>query len=213
MKKFLLLGFLWCIIFAAVAQDEKTDFPYKNTIKLSPLSVYSSSFNLNYERRIGKDMGIFISEGICYVENDEAITLFSSSYEGTGGTMSGYLSELQFRYYFHSKQKMQNNWNRFFFAPYGFYRQYQINDYYYYLDPYTQQNKKDYTINSFGGGCLIGYCLEANKFSFEVFTGGGIKLSNTDMSTAVEEKYKDNVLSPAYEGIVLKLGINIGFNF
>ncbi len=216
MKKFFFISLLIVGITTVLfAQTESTGLPYKNSIKLSPLGFNFNSFYLNYERRLGNDYGLVFTGGLYYYENNNSNNYISFPFfdYNVNANMNGYLSELQFRNYFFTKHSSANKWTRFFFAPYGFYRYYDVKDYYPDYSNLNTLNKKDYTIQTFGGGCVIGISLEVNKFSMEIFTGGGIKLGNTDMEDEVENNFKNEVYSPAYKGIVPKFGFNLGFNF
>ncbi len=203
MKKIILIVMLFSIIIIVNAQEETAKFPYKNSFSLSPFGFANKTLYLNYERGFGNKFGLQLSGGVYYYEKEYANL--------------GYMGELQFRYYFQAKPYKEYTWNRFFFAPYVFDRQYQISDYKYRVYDHNYNNYteyiKDYYINSYGGGTVIGYNLVVKKFTMEVFLGGGIKLCTTDVTGDAKNEFQDDIISPAYRGIVPKAGFNLGFNF
>jgi hypothetical protein len=213
MKKIILILFLFSIIFNLTAQEEKHELPYKNSIEFSSLNFIQNACFLNYERRLGKNFGLVLTGGFHYSVNQHYFSLFqSSSDEDMQYTEKGYLSEFQLRYYFLTKQKSENKWKRFFIGSYGFYRYYLINNY---TDAVYRHNDEtgNFTINSFGGGNVIGYNLAVGRFTLDFFTGGGLKQSNSNMDNYTETEFKDYLFSVMYTGITLKLGFNIGFCF
>jgi hypothetical protein len=200
MEKFIIGIMLTCLITSANAQEQIKIFPSKNSVSFSLLGFANNSFFINYERWLGGKSGIMLIGGIYY---------HNKNY-----TNIGFLGELQYRYYFESKSFKENVWNRVFFAPYFFDRQYQINNYKYYSFLYHSDIANDFSINSFGGGAVMGYKLSGKKFLFEVFLGGGIKLCSDNLDSDIGPfAFRNNFFDPAYKGIEPKLGFNIGFCF
>ncbi len=216
MKKNLTFYLLIIIITNIYAQNDVLKFPYKNSIKLSPLSFCNSLF-LNYERNLGSKFGVVLSQGIYYYNSilpkSPIDFLRNGLNPGIEGNTIGYLSELQTRFYFNEKQKSEKKRSRLFVAPYGLYYIYNTNDYYYFEGQKSNPTRPDYKLTSFGGGILIGYTFEINKFSIELYTGGGLKQNKTDMDKMVTRHFQTDVFSIAYKGIVPKFGFNLGFNF
>jgi hypothetical protein len=200
MKKTLLIAILLGTITTLFAQEQLV-YPFKNTIKISPLSFANNTFLMSYEHGFGKNSGVNLSAGIYYYENNN----------NTSST-TGYLGELQYRYYFLVNQTKNNDkvWNRLFFAPYAFYRQYQVETNYFDYG-YNPNNK--YTVNTYGGGVILGYHLSLYKFSFEVYAGGGIKLFADDTKTRIMGRFSGDFFNSSHQGIAPKAGLNIGFSF
>jgi hypothetical protein len=200
MKKTLLIAILLGT-FATLSAQEQPTYSFKNTIKISPISFANNTFLMSYERGFGKYSGVNLSAGIYYYENNN----------NTSST-TGYLGELQYRYYFLANQAKSNDkiWNRLFFAPYAFYRQYQVESNF--IDRVYQASGK-YAVNSYGGGVTLGYHLSLSKFSFEVYAGGGIKLYADNSKTRIMGRYIGDIFNSSHPGIVPKAGLNIGFSF
>ncbi len=207
MRKILLIVLLISTSTTLFAQ-EKTVYPFKNSIKLSPFSFFKQNFIINYERSIGKSSGLVLSAGVYYNEDRYYNTLNSND----DYSIIGYLGELQYRNFYLIKQGKHNGWNRLFFSPYVFERQYQFNGRYNDLQFAPFETHKN-TVNVYGGGVTMGYNLTVSKFSFEVYAGGGIRLFDDKASDIYLGSNSLFGSTHIYKGIVAKAGFNVGFAF
>jgi hypothetical protein len=207
MRKTLLITILLCSITALFAQQPV--FPYKNTFSMSPFGLFSHIFMTGYERGFKNNQSIVLSAGL--YSNGNGITIGNMDYD-----IEGYLGELQYRNYFICNQGKNHDkiWNRLFFAPYAFFRYYEFTEMKEDNSIVFEKNPDiKYQINSYGGGLLLGYALSIQRFSFEAYMGGGIKLSDHNLSPELEDKYTRYMWSLAFKGVVPRVGFNIGFSF
>jgi hypothetical protein len=214
LKKIFFLVIMLTSITLTLSAQENLNYPYKNTIGLSPFAIFTNIFMTSYERGIGDNSGINLSAGL--YSNATGVTVGNVKYNS-----EGYLGEIQYRYYFFSNQSKKNDkiWNRMFFSPYVFERYYEL------IEMDDDNNNSNtivitrskstvkYKINSYGGGFLIGYKMNIKRLSFETFLGGGMKLSSHHLDSETEKRYSQHIGSLAYKGIVPRLGFNIGFSF
>ena len=69
MRKFNLIVLISFSYLFVNAQDQGSAAAYRNSIKISPLSFFSSTFQLSYERLVGMDKSLNFSVGLTYLHD------------------------------------------------------------------------------------------------------------------------------------------------
>ncbi|MDZ7777420.1 MAG: hypothetical protein U5L09_18345 [Bacteroidales bacterium] len=117
--------------------------------------------------------------------------------------------EIQYRAYVF-KKVTEKHIKNIFFAPYGFYKYFSLNEDNYYTCGYGIDDAPDLrenNINVFGGGMIFGMqYVFAEKVHLDFYAGGGLRKADKD-------NYYDYFLEPGYSGFAPKVGIDIGFSF
>lgn len=199
MRKFNLVILLSFSYLFVVAQDQISEpAAYRNSIKINPISFFTSTFQLSYERLVGKDKSLNFSAGLTYKDSDNE-------------SVSGYRGEFQFRYFVLQRETNRAS-RKLYFAPFVFdqYADVINRNYYNYLNQIQEEYR--YKVNSFGAGVVIGVNWTfARRFVLDAFVGGGVRTSNMDNNSNF---YLNNgLMSYGYKGIFPRVGLDLGFTF
>jgi hypothetical protein len=203
MYKFSLIVLLSISFLFVVAQDKGNEpAAYRNSISINPIRFTTSTFQMSYDRLIGKDKSINISAGLTYKDNESE-------------SVSGYRGEFQLRYYVLQHETARVS-RKIYAAPFVFDQYTDVTDKNRYsYDPYgngTLQSDYRYNVNSFGAGFVMGLkWIFAKRFVLDGFVGGGVRTSNRNNSSSA---YIDNsLMGYGYKGIFPRIGVDIGFTF
>lgn len=203
MRKLSLIVLLSFAYFFVDAQDQVIEpdaypAPYRNIIKINPLSFFSSTFQMSYERLIGSDKSLNFSAGLTYKDDD---------YE----SVSGYRGEFQFRYFVLQRETTRAA-RKLYFAPFVFDQYTEVIERNYNSYPYQALDEYRYKVNSFGAGVVMGVNWTfAKRFVLDAFVGGGVRTSNMNNVT---NSYIDNgLMGYGYKGIFPRVGLDLGFTF
>ena len=198
MRKFKLIILLSFSYLFVAAQDQGSEpAAYRNSIKINPLSFFSSTFQLSYETRIAKDQSLNFSAGLIYKDTDSK-------------SVNGYRGEFQFRYFVLQRETISAV-RKLYFAPFVFDQYADVIDrnYYNYIGT---QDIYHYKVNSFGAGVVMGVNWTfARRFVIDTFVGGGVRTSN--MNNRSSSYIDDGILGYGYKGIFPRVGLDIGFTF
>jgi len=198
MKKIVLVLFLAISASGAFAQALATSNSpeYKNLLKLSAALFTQSTFQLGFERYLDQNTSLYLTAGISFRDTD---------YEKKWGIRN----EAQMKFHVYTLIKPTLSY-RLYFAPYLLNQYYEIEEQIY--DNNGYQTWYSDTFDAFGGGMLFGWSFSfANRINLDIYTGGGIrKTFNFDPPA---NYYDDGITDPAYNGIVPRFGIDIGFWF
>lgn len=169
---------------------------YKNVLKMSASLFTRSTFQMGYERYLNPNTSLYLTGGINFQDSD---------YDKNWGVRT----EAQLRFHVYTLIKPKES-HRLYFAPY------LLN---HYLETetrnYTGSGMDEWRTDSFdaiGGGMLFGWSFSfANRINLDLYTGGGFrKTLNYDDN---DNYYNDGIFEYGYNGIVPRLGIDIGFWF
>jgi hypothetical protein len=201
MRQFSLIIFL-CFAYSVVSAQDQESKPvvYRNSLKVNPLSFFSGTFQMSYERLIGTDKSINISAGLTYKDSDSK-------------TVNGYRGELQYRYFVLQRETPRAS-RKLYFAPFVFDQYTDVTDRdYYYSYPYPgYDDNYHYTVNSVGAGIVMGVkWVFAKRFVLDAFVGGGVRTSNLPRHS--EYYYEDGLTDYGYKGIFPRIGLDLGFTF
>ena len=181
---------------------------YKNVVKFSALKIFSSSFEMNYERMFDNRSSFMLS-------------LSANAGQNWQETRTGVGAELQYRWYFnpwdYRPKKADSNLDFYglYVAPYG---QYAYTDLKEETEVWDWQTEVSRTIEAHGthgtvgGGLILGVQFAVHsKFAFDFFLGGGgrydMLLSGTDSGL------DRSPLSPVYTGVTPRIGMRVGLAF
>ncbi len=204
MKKFFFIPVFLCFISIIQAQETKKDFPYKNSLKLDPISFTYNSIVVKYENYLSKRFGFMLSEGFYFNKErpDNVDYIYSSKYKYS---ITGLQSELHFREYLFSSCFSENNWDRLYISPFALYNRYVVIDEYLYI--------KKHKISSTGIGLLLGYNLIFRNLSVDIYGGGLAMRCKSDYPESYLKSFGDDKKSPTFNGLASRLGITLGFCF
>jgi len=215
MKKLILSIFTVCLILTNVSgQETSNHFSKKNAVKLNPIRVATSEFQIVYERYLNdRNTSFIIAPSIILREtNDEVV--------------EGWQMMAQYRFYLTHLRKDQrhnflNVYNYGFYAGlYGLYLDYNEKYTRWFWDYNTNENisaefKKD--VQSYEGGALLGIQIDITKrILVDFYIGGGIRKSErTDTYIVFEPDYNSSygIFNPSYTGVKPKIGLMIGITF
>jgi hypothetical protein len=204
-KKIFLSFFIFFIfISSSFSQERKAENNKKNYFYIAPFDFFFNTLKLGYERKMKNYNSFFLAGGFKLSEKETLINRI-------GGNV-----EIQYRInLFYNKETVNDisilkNYSLFsYFAPYFQYRYEEISDNF-----YKNSYKSDYTtttiVNSYFGGAGLGLRFTGieNRFSFNLFAGGGLKYSEL----IGEKKYTD-FFDVGYTGFAPKLDFQIGVAF
>ena len=220
MKKLLLIGLCLALFHNSFAQEEPQ--PHKNSFHLSFLPLIVNTFQVGYERQIGKN-SILLSPRFIYKDNVSTSSGIKYGYDATG--VGG---ELQYRISLGGNSVPNKDDGKalrqtdFYFAPFATtdfistknYSVEQVldstNGYmsFYHDEQVTTGN----SINSYSGGVLFGMKLFLNSRLFvDGYGGAGFRKSYGNRSYNIYGG--GNLFGVGYSGILLKGGIQVGFTF
>jgi hypothetical protein len=195
LKRLLLVSTIIAIACTSVAGQSNETGTVDNVIKINPISIFVRTASVFYERKIGENKSIQL--GLFYTN----FTISDVTYKGFGITP-------EYRYYF-SGEGAPSGW---FLGPFIRYQRLTIeNDYY---DSFTNTTYQDeYTLDSFGGGVLIGKQwvfksgVSVEFFAGPNYLGGTAKAKSTNSGTSTVD------VNSAFEGIGLRAGVTVGYGF
>jgi hypothetical protein len=193
---------LICLSNLVVSAQDNGNEPkvYRNSFKINPLSFFSSTFQMSYERLVGEDKSLNFSAGLTYKDSDDE-------------SVSGYRGEFQFRY-FVLQRETANASRKLYFAPFVFDQYTDVTDRnYYYSYPYAGYDETyKYNVNSFGAGIVMGFnWIFAKRFVLDAFVGGGVRTSNLEKIS--NYYFDDGLMGYGYKGIFPRVGLDLGFTF
>ena len=196
LKLILILSFS-CLFASAQDQAVKQD-AFRNIFKISPLSFFSSTFQVSYERLTGSDKSLNFSAALTYKDSEnEAVT--------------GYRGEFQFRYFILQHETPRAK-RKLYFAPFIFDQYTDVTEHGYYYYPYQGPGDYSYKVNSFAAGVVGGVNWTfAKRFVMDIFVGGGVRTSNAKNINTYY--YNDGLMGYAYKGIFPRVGFDLGFTF
>ena len=184
---------------------------YKNHFYFNPFVVFTSTFQIGYERYFNSGSIMIITGGILSDNNS--------------WSKEGFNSEVHYRFKIYNYQESNGKVN-------GYPRYNAI----YYMSPYVQYKMMNvkYTGNSdewgWGGseslttdvkttavGVLFGAkFIVYQKVTLDFFAGGSIRYSKLEGDNPYDYNWvsvSQGILSPFYTGVLPKMGIQIGMNF
>jgi hypothetical protein len=201
MRKLKLIVLICLTYFTLAAQDKESESnAYRNSFKINPLSFFSSTFQMSYERLVADDKSLNISAGLTYKDSDDE-------------SVSGFRGEFQFRY-FVLQRETANASRKLYFAPFIFDQYTDVTDRnYYYSYPYPgYDDTYRYNVNSFGAGIVMGFNWTfAKRFVLDAFVGGGVRTSNLKKNS--DYYFDDGLMGYGYKGIFPRVGLDLGFTF
>lgn len=183
-------------------------YPYKNVLKLSPVELVRAEFQVGYER---------------YFKNRaQSLNVLTSIISGKNGseTRDGLQLFGQYRFFLSHLQKEThqtlNMYNiGFYTAPYAlgltYKGTYESGDY----DPINGEfvtKLIDERINAFEAGALMGIQLDiTSRIVLDLFLGGGVRRSFTDVSDESQNEY--GLMELGYTGVKPRIGLQMGITF
>ena len=211
MKKTGILLFIITLFSTVQAQE--------SLIKVSPFHFFNATFNMSFEKKITSDKSINLSGGFHLRDRDYI------SY-GEGDAV-GWTGEFQLRKYL---VKYNSDLSGIFVAPFfkGSYFDITYNDDIWYVTEesyydadgiwypqegeYIMETSND-EIKSVQGGVLMGvqYVIK-DVISLEFYLGGGIQYSEVEGNSEDNWRY-DSSLGRGYNGVIPKIGFNVGAAF
>lgn len=184
MKKVLLIAALLVAGFAAQAQVRS------NAVKLNPLSLVLSTFNVSYEHAIGATKSVQL--GVFYT----GVDLSSVKYSGIGITP-------EIRFYL-----SDDVIDGFYIAPFVRYQNIKISE-----EIDMDESENAFKSNIFGGGALIGrqWMLgSSDRITLDIFFGPSYSAANIKAEQDGEDVPE---LNGAFDGFGLRTGVTIGVAF
>jgi hypothetical protein len=194
----LILILSFSFLFAAAQDQEGKTEVFRNSLKVNPLSFFSGTFQMSYERLIGSDKSLNFSAGLTYKDSEDE-------------NVTGYKGEFQFRYFILQRETPRAN-RRLYFAPFIFDQYSEVLQHNAY-NGLGISGKYQYDVNSFGTGIVMGVnWVFSKRFVIDAFIGGGVRTSNARPSY---NNYfiDDSLFGYAYKGIFPRIGLDLGFTF
>lgn len=217
MKKYLLFTIAWLTFSFTYGQNNSDHFAYKNLVKLSPIDLGLSKFQLHYERYLGE-------------ERKNSLLLIPSVYlrENSRENESGWEFMGQYRFYLTHVRKDEG---RIFLGlhNYGFYAgvyglMMELNTDY--IREVYKENGRYTTaeyrseIDAQEAGVILGMQIDITKrIILDFYVGGGIRNARVldsydpDIDYAYPYYSRDGVMSPSYKGVKPKVGFTLGMAF
>ncbi len=207
---------IWGSMCTLQAQTEDKQYPYKNSLRISPFQFANSAFQLNYERYFNdRRSSILLSPALLLRENGNESLL-------------GFKGLVQYRFYLsHLKKGINKTWGFYNVGFYfGGYSQFIYANEEYFGAYYNNNNGEYYEgiyekdVVSIEGGVMTGIQIDIfPRLIVDVFVGGGVKYA--DITDEIEKYvpetniYRETygVLDREYTGVNPKGGFQIGFNF
>jgi hypothetical protein len=216
MKRLVLFLLLSFPLIAQAQKDEPELFSVnktnarRNIISMSPFQLLGNHFILGLERSFPNitNFSIKILGGLTLSEKSTTLLLSTNRYLPTD--LTGFMGEIQPRFYLGSPERVMNS---FFFAPYFSYRQISFiallsNRYNYGYDVTLAESIK-VNAQSYAGGLVIGYqVITYSRFTLDFYTGGGFSFAESNQSNIFDETF-----SPYANGVRPRFGFNIGLVF
>jgi len=185
------------LIVSAQNIEKKPEKFYNNALSISLVNMPLGSFQLNYERFINEDWAIKICMGATFMDKDDR-------------KKDGLNSEIYVKYYVLDKNREKKFYN-IYFSPFVEYKNTSIT--FYGEDTYMgAYDKQVVTYNSIGGGFLFGqYFVLGKRLVLDLYVGGGIRRNFS--SDADNSLFNTTPFQEGYNGIIAKVGLDIGFKF
>jgi len=190
--------FIYTSLFiSAQTPVQKPEKIYNNALSIALTNLPLGNFQINYERSITSDWAIKIGIGASFIDKDDR-------------KKEGLNSEIYLKYYVLDKDREKKFYN-IYFSPYVEYRNTSVT--FYDEDTYMGAfSKQVVTYNSVGGGFLFGqYFVLGKRLVLDLYFGGGIRRNFS--SDADNSLFNGTSFQEGYNGIVGKIGLDIGFKF
>lgn len=185
------------LLVSAQSLEKKSDKIYNNALSISLATLPTGNFQLNYERSINTTWAIKIGIGATFIDKDDR-------------KKEGLNSEIYLKYYVLDKDREKKFYN-IYFSPFIEYKNTSVT--FYDEDTYMgAYNKQVVTYNSVGGGFLFGqYFVLGKRLVLDLYFGGGIRrnFSNDEDNSL----FNTTPFQEGYNGIIGKIGLDIGFKF
>lgn len=188
---------------------------YKNNFYFNPFMVFTSVFQISYERNFGSGSIMIVGGGILS-ENDSR-------------SKKGFNTELHYRfklYNYHETLGKISGYPKhnviYYMSPYFQYKNQEINytgninGGWGWVDDNQQLNT---SVKSYGGGVIFGSkFIMYEKVTLDIFVGGSIRYSEFTSDSDNPDDYSwvsvtKGILSPFYTGVLPKVGMQFGINF
>lgn len=196
-KTCLFLITLYFAISTTLFAQSKSAASVDNVVKINPLSFVVQTVSVFYERKIADNKSIQL--GLLYT----GFGVDGTDYSGFGITP-------EYRYYF-SGDGAPSGW---FLGPYVRYQNLTLErEYSDFFSGTTTTSKDKYTLDSFGGGVVIGrQWVFSSGVSLEFFlgpnySGGTLKAKSTNSGNTTVD------LNGAFDGFGLRAGVTVGYGF
>lgn len=208
LPKYLIVVLCAIMSFSSLQAQHENDGDKPNIIKFSPFHFAESTFLMSYERMISQNKaGLYFNAGIHSAERYDY-------YSGEPNQSFGFQGEFQYRVYISQPKSISAGDKGFFYfkgiygGPYASFR-YRSQDAYYYDWVSGTSTTVPEEVTEYAGGIVMGIQFALyNRVFFDFYTGGGIKRSFGAQSTG----YRD-ITSVGYNGVLPKIGFQIGFGF
>lgn len=161
-----------------------------NVVKINPLSLALSTFNISYERAISDSKAIQL--GVLY----SGVSLGDIKYSGFGVTP-------EFRIYL-SKGEALDSWH---VSPFVRYQNMTL------TEEVADGSNSEATLSSFGVGTLVGHQWllgSSKRVTLDVFLGPSYSFSDIKFKTS-DESIGD--INGAFDGFSLRTGVTFGVAF
>lgn len=196
-KIFIIILLAVSVITSAQNIEKKPEKVYNNALSISLASLPLGNFQLNYERFIDETWGVKICMGATFIDKDDR-------------KKEGLNSEIYVKYYVLDKNREKKYYN-IYFSPYLEYKNTSVTFYgdETYMGAYEKQVV---TYNSIGGGFLFGqYFVLGKRLVLDLYFGGGIRRNfSSDEDNSL---FNTTPFQEGYNGIIGKVGLDIGFKF
>jgi hypothetical protein len=194
---------------------------YKNHFYLNPFELFLKTFEVTYEHDC-KNSGFALDAGLEYEKYTKPGYNNSNSGEDSKKLLTGFDSQLQYRFYlFNKATRRQNFQNILYFAPYLTFKYVDLSSANYYQTAFNPTNgtysgftvQTSGNVRSYGGGLVIGFRISGlnNRFCAGAYLGGGFKSSDVRGNAFGSSDYQIN--NDAFSGITPKVGVQAGISF
>ncbi len=207
---------LFFVANVSLAQQNKEEIEYKNSIGFVPHYLIMNGLGLNYERKIGDKQWLALAPQLYANEQSESNSYdlgsdgFYTSLLGVGLTVMhkyDFIHDLERSIYI--AYGMEFNYFELKY-PYEAWYTYEENGLEYYTYGIAEYKE---TIQRAGVDILIGYRWHPlSNFYTEIYTGGGIRKSFSETNqTTNPQKFDEYMNGYGYTGTVFLIGLKIGF--
>lgn len=176
---------------------------YSSIISIQPFSLIAGGLDLSYEQRIGKQFSVRLNFG--YFLSADPI-----GYDGSFDDMDGFRGEIQLRrFIINTKNRVAPE--GVYIAPYGLYRQIQMNQEIWEWNPDTGESwttNVKHEASAASGGLLVGAQLITKaRVTLDFFGGGGVFIPIEDKSA---DEMHLPVVNPYKKTIAPRFGFSVG---
>lgn len=204
MKKTLLSLLSTCFILSpSFSQENKEEKRKENFFYVAPFDLFLNTLQLGYEKKLKNHNALFASAGFKLSETQRTINRI-----GGNGEIQ-YKINLLYNKEASNTMAVVRNYSTFaYFAPYLQYRYEEMTDN---INADALASSREISIvNSASAGVGFGFRLTGNenRFTVDVFAGGGLRLSDLNGAS----RYA-NFLEVGYSGLTPRLGFRMGIAF